>query len=90
MFGIYHTSLDFLYLALSVGFGIIVLFLAIALYNAIRIMKDVRTVTEKTKDTIDLVNHYLWQPLKIFMMVMDKAKHFAGMAQERTAAKKKR
>ena len=29
-------------------------------------------VSAKAKDTIDLINHYLWQPIKIAMMIIEK------------------
>jgi len=56
----------------------LVIFLVVALYHLIKILRDVNKVTNKAKDTIDLINHYLWQPIKIALMIMDKSKEFAA------------
>jgi hypothetical protein len=89
MLEMYSTSLDILYLVLSIGFGLLVLFLIIALYYLIKILRDIDKVTDKAQDTIDLINHYLWQPIKIMMMIMEKGKEFAAQQAEKTAKKKK-
>jgi hypothetical protein len=77
MFEMYDTPLNILYLVLSVGFGLLVIFLVVALYHLIRILKNINKVTDKAKDTVDLINHYLWQPIKIALMIMDKCKECA-------------
>ncbi len=84
MFEMYQTPLDILYLVLSVGGGLLLLFLVIAVYNLVKILRNINKVTSKAKDTVDLINHYLWQPIKIAMMIIEKGK---GMAAKK--AKKK-
>jgi hypothetical protein len=74
MFAIYHTPLDYLYFVSSLSIGLVALFLVIALYNLICILRNARKVSEKAKDTIDLLNHYLWQPIKIMLMLVEKMK----------------
>jgi hypothetical protein len=76
MFEMYNTPLNIMYLVLSVGFGLLVIFLIISLVYLIRILRDVNKITDKTKDTLNLVNHYLWQPIKIMMMILEKTKDF--------------
>ena len=71
---LYTTSVDILYLVLTIVIGLLGVMLAIAIFRLIRILKDVNHVSTKAKDTIDLVNHYLWQPIKIMMSVIDKIK----------------
>ncbi len=88
MLEMYSTPLDVLYLVLSIGGGLLLLFLVIAIFHLIRILRDVNKVTNKAKDTIDLVNHYLWQPIKIMLMVMDKSKEFAAKQAKKTTKKK--
>jgi hypothetical protein len=78
MFAMYNSPLNILYLVLSIGFGLLVIFLIVALFNLIGILRDVKKVTNKTKDTVDLVNHYLWQPIKIMMMILEKGKEVAA------------
>jgi len=74
MLELYQTPLDVLYLILSIGAGIVTLLFAILLYRVIRILRNVDRVTTKAKDTMDLVNHYLWQPIKFIMIFMEKMK----------------
>lgn len=89
MFEMYSTPLDILYLVLSIGGGLLLLFLVIALFHLIRILRDVNKVTNKAKDTIDLVNHYLWQPIKIALMVMEKSKEFTAKQAKKASKRKK-
>ena len=84
MFEMYSTPLDILYLVLSVGGGLLLLLLVIAVYNLVKILRNVNKVTSKAKDTIDLINHYLWQPIKIAMMIIEKGK---GMAAKKSKKK---
>jgi len=74
MFEIYQTPLDFLYLVLSVSVGLLALVLVIATIQIIRILSNFLKVSEKAKDTVDLVNHYLWQPIKIMLMLIERMK----------------
>lgn len=71
---LYTTSTDVLYLVISIVIGVLGLLLAIAIYHLIRILSNVNKVSQKAKDTMDLVNHYLWQPIKISLMVLEKLK----------------
>lgn len=77
MLELYQTPVDILYFVLSVCVALLTLFLVLALYNLIRIFGNVRHITEKTQDTLDLVNHYLWQPIKILMMIIEKGREYA-------------
>ena len=74
----YKTPLDILYLVLSIGGGLLLLVLVIAIFHLIGILSNVKKVTRKAKDTVDLVNHYLWQPIKIMMTIMEKGKQYAA------------
>ena len=76
MFELYSTPLDILYLVLSVVIGLVGILLAIAIYHIVHILSNVRSVSSKAQDTMDLINHYLWQPIKIMMMLMEKGKEF--------------
>lgn len=82
----YDTPLNVLYLVLSIGGGLLLLLLVIAVFHLISILSNVKKVTSKAKDTVDLLNHYLWQPIKIMMMVLEKVK---GVAETTTRKKKK-
>jgi predicted permease len=74
MFEMYSTPLDVLYLVLSIAIGLTGIFLVMALFHIVKILANLNKVTSKAKDTMDLVNHYLWQPIKIALMVIEKIK----------------
>ncbi|MBU1018120.1 hypothetical protein KKA33_03790 [Patescibacteria group bacterium] len=78
MFEMYKTPLDILYLVLSVGGGLLLLSLVIAVFHLIGILSNVKKVTRKAKDTVDLINHYLWQPIKMMMRIMERSKEYAA------------
>jgi len=75
---LYTTSTDILYLVLTVMIAILGILLALALYHLVHILRNVNKVSHKAKDTMDLLNHYLWQPIKIALMVLDKMKDKMG------------
>lgn len=83
MFAMYNTPSAILYLILSIGIALLIIFLLIALFNLIGILMDVKKVTNKAKDTVDLVNHYLWQPIKIMLMILEKGKEFSAHAKKK-------
>ncbi|MFH0837715.1 MAG: hypothetical protein V1880_00405 [Patescibacteria group bacterium] len=77
MLELYSTPLDILYLVLTIAIAFVAGFLVIALYHAIKILANINKVSAKAKDTIDLINHYLWQPIRIAMMIIEKSKQAA-------------
>ena len=74
MLELYSTPLEVLYLALTVVVSLLGFFLIIAVYHLVKILSNVNKVSSKAKDTMDLINHYLWQPIKIAMMIIEKSK----------------
>ncbi|MFH1012730.1 MAG: hypothetical protein V1760_03205 [Candidatus Peregrinibacteria bacterium] len=78
MLELYQTPQDILYFVLTICVALLTFFLLLALFHLIRILSNTRKVTEKAKDTIDLLNHYLWQPIKIMMMIVEKGKEYAA------------
>ena len=76
MLAMYDTPVEILYLILSIGGGILLLVLIIAVAHLIGILNNIKKVTAKAKDTVDLLNHYLCQPIKIMMMILEKGKEF--------------
>jgi len=77
MLELYSTPLDILYLVLSIAIGLLAIFLIVSLYHLIKILSNVNKVTAKARDTMDLINHYLWQPIKIALMIIEKSKAVA-------------
>ena len=78
MLELYQTPVDILYFVLTICVGLLTLFLLMALYHFIRILSNTRRITDKARDTMDLINHYLWQPIKIMMMIYEKGKEYAA------------
>jgi hypothetical protein len=78
MLEMYSTPLDVLYLILSIFIALVGIFLVLALFHLVKILGNVNKVTSKAKDTMDLVNHYLWQPIKIALMILEKVKTASG------------
>ena len=70
----YSTPLDVLYLILTIAIALLAIFLVLALWHLVKILSNVNRVTSKAKDTMDLLNHYLWQPIKIALMIIEKMK----------------
>ena len=75
---IYQTPVDFLYFALTICISVITLFLVISLLYWIGVLKNIKVITAKAKDSVELINHYLWQPIKIVSMIIERTKAFAG------------
>ncbi len=73
---IYNTSTDILYLILTIVIALLGIMLIMAAYHLVKILRNVNKVSQKASDTMDLLNHYLWQPIKIALMAFDKIKHF--------------
>ena len=86
-FALYKTPIDILYLILSISVGLLTLFLVVAIYRLIRMLGNINSVTDKVKDTVDLVNHYMWQPIKIMMMLIEKGKEFAAAGKHKRKEK---
>jgi ABC-type multidrug transport system fused ATPase/permease subunit len=88
MLELYQTPLDILYFVLTIVVALLGLFLILALFHLIRILSNIRTVSEKAKDTVDLVNHYLWQPIKILMTIIERGKEYAADHAKKSSKKK--
>lgn len=87
MWDFYSTPVDVLYLILSICIVLLTLFIVIAIWRIIRILRDINTLTDRAKDTVDLVNHYLWQPIKILTQLIEKSKNKANETIKNAAKK---
>ncbi len=81
----YATPLDFLYLTLTVCIALLTLFLVMALFHFVGILSNARKLSATLKDTASLINHYLWQPLKFAMSIIEKTKEHASKAARKAA-----
>lgn len=55
-------ALSFLYIALGVGFLLLVIFICVTLIYVMQILRDVSKITDSVSDTAERVNDYLLQP----------------------------
>lgn len=68
------TSLDFLYIALGVGFLLLTIFGSIAVFYMIFILRDVSKATDSIRDTAEKLNEYILSPIKVANAVIERAK----------------
>ena len=77
------STLDILYLSLSVGFLVLVVFLCITLTYATFVLRDVSQITAEVKDLVQRVNQVIISPLKAFTFIMENIKPYVEMFRER-------
>ncbi|MGL5830668.1 MAG: hypothetical protein ACRCZE_00805 [Candidatus Altimarinota bacterium] len=58
------TSLDFLYVALGMGFIILVIFISVLLMHLVLLLRDVRKITDDVQNTTGRVKDLVFEPLK--------------------------
>lgn len=59
------TSLDFLYIALGVGFIILVIFTCAMLLNLTLVLRDVTKITENVRDISDRLKAVVFEPIQV-------------------------
>ena len=69
---------DLLNMVLTIGFGLIAVVLVMVLVRVYRILGKVHNITDSVEEIVEVVNHYLWQPARIMMKIMEKIKKFFG------------
>lgn len=83
----FETTKDILNIVLAAGFGLIALFLSIALFYAIFILRDLSETTKALKSTAKQINTLIVQPTKIAAMLYGKIKKIADMVEKQVAKK---
>jgi hypothetical protein len=85
----FETSKDILNFSLAIGFGVIALFLSIALFYAIFVLRDIGETTQAMKRVAKQANNILIQPTKMLAFLFSKAKTISEIV-EKNIAKKSR
>ena len=85
----FETTGDILNLVLAVGIGAVVIFLCIALFYAIFVLRDISSTTKVLRKTANKVDHILVQPVKLANFLFSKVKDIAEIV-EKNIAKKSR
>lgn len=70
----FETSQDVLNLSLAVGFGLIALFLSVALFYAIFVLRDISETTKAMKKVAKQANNMIIQPAKFMTFLFSKAR----------------
>jgi hypothetical protein len=86
----FSTSQDLLNLALAVGFGLIAIFLSMALFYLTFVLRDIAETTKALKHTARQIDSLIVQPARIFGFVLEKVKDVAGLVEGHLTAGKKR
>ena len=84
----FATSQDILNLSLAIGFGLIALFLCIALFYAIFVLRDLSETTRMVKQAAKKVNVAIVQPMKILKSVFSHTKDIAAFVEKYVNKKK--
>ena len=67
-------ALAFLYIALGVGFLLLVIFLCVTLIYVIQILRDVSKISDSISETAERLNDYIVQPLSFLSNATDYVK----------------
>ena len=67
-------ALSFLYIALGVGFLLLVIFTCVVLIYLSQVLRDVAKITDSVRDTAERVNDYVVQPFALVSNVVDYVK----------------
>lgn len=82
------TSLDVLYIALAVGFIVLVIFLSITLFYLIFVLRDLSKITDKAKETVDVATEYVLSPIQFFAGLLEKIGPIIEALMDRASKKK--
>jgi len=83
----FATSQDILNLALAIGFSLIAIFLSIALFYAIFVLRDLSEATSAIRQAAKKVNNVIVQPLKVFKSIFEHSKDIAAFVEKYTGKK---
>ena len=77
IFGIpVETTQDLLYISLAGGFLFLVLVLVLVLGRIYKILGNVQEITDSIAEITDIARHYIYQPFKFIMGLVDKIRGF--------------
>jgi len=76
------SPLNILFIILSISVFLITIFLCMALYHVIQILREAEEVIDKANNTVDQINTYIAKPIKIAMEVSEKVRYAIGLIQK--------
>lgn len=66
--------LSFLYIALGVGFLVLVIFICVTLLYVIPMLRDIGLITKSAKNVVERVNDFVVQPAQMVSHVIENIK----------------
>ena len=70
----FDTSLDVLYIVLSVCVAVVSIFLSLFLYNATRVLKQAQQITSSIEELTQTLDTYVRMPAKLILAALEKGK----------------
>ncbi|MFH0776068.1 MAG: hypothetical protein V1936_00445 [Patescibacteria group bacterium] len=86
----FATSADILNVVLAVSIGLVALFLSIALFYAIFVLRDLSETTRALKKVASKANDILIQPAKLLAFLFTKAKTISELVEKHVAKRSSR
>lgn len=83
----FETSADILNIALAVSIGLVAVFLSIALFYAIFVLRDIGETTKAMKKVAKQANNVLVQPAKLITFLFSKARVIAEIVEKQVEKK---
>ncbi|MFA5842380.1 MAG: hypothetical protein WC882_01730 [Candidatus Gracilibacteria bacterium] len=80
------SSLDFLYIVLSIGIALLSIFLSIVLVYAIFILRDMNKATDAIRDSAERIHSAVIKPLKMTHELLKYARPVVEIVEKRMAA----
>ena len=83
------TSIDILYLTLSVSIALLTIFLSITLIYLMFILRDASKAIDTAKDTVEKFNTYISKPILMTRSIIEFIKPFIIGAEEKITGRRK-
>lgn len=86
----FATSSDVLNISLAGGFVLLVVFLCVALFYLILILRDTSKMMDDAKNVVDRVHNAIIEPLRLVDFLIEKARPYLEAALEKRMKGKKK
>lgn len=83
------TSIDILYLTLSVSIALLTIFLSITLIYLMFILRDASKAIDTAKETVEKFNNYIAKPILLTKSIIEFVRPFIIGAEEKISGKRK-
>lgn len=85
----FETSSDILNVVLAISIGLVAIFLSIALFYAIFVLRDIGETTKAMKKVAQKANQVIVQPAKLLTFLFSKARFIAELVEKQVEKKAK-